>query len=127
MQPRPNAIAVPSVILRHDTPDGGSHLDWMILRESGLLMTFRVASRPDEAGGAFEGVGLADHRAIYLDFEGEISGGRGRVTRVARGVVAVVESSGARVVIEGGYGGARMRWIGSRVEGDRWVFERMPI
>ncbi len=127
MQPRPNAKAVPSVILRHDTPDGGSHLDWMILRESGLLMTFRVASRPDHPGGAFEGARLADHRAVYLDFEGEISGGRGRVTRVARGVVAVVESSEARVVIEGEYGGAGMRWIGSRVEGDRWLFERTSI
>jgi hypothetical protein len=99
----------------------------MILRESGVLMTFRVASRPDHPGGAFEGTKLADHRATYLDFEGEISGDRGRVTRVARGVVAVVELSESRVAIEGGYGGAEMRWIGSRVEGDRWVFERVAI
>lgn len=123
MTPSTPPKSVPSVILRHDTPDGGWHFDWMILRESGGLMTFRVAVRPDEASGEFEATRLADHRAAYLEYEGEISGGRGRVTRVARGEVRLVEASDERVVVEGEYGGTRMRWTGTRARGESWVFE----
>ena len=118
--PRP----VPSVILRHDTPDGGWHFDWMILLENARLLTFRVDERPDQASTAFEAIRLADHRAAYLDFEGELTDGRGRVTRVARGEVAIIERTTERVVIEGGYDGPNMRWGGVLVEGDRWRFER---
>lgn len=127
MAPSTPPKSVPSVILRHDTPDGAWHLDWMMLLENGQLMTFRVAERPDEAGGEFEATRLADHRAAYLDYEGEVSGGRGRVTRVARGRVRLVEARGDRMVVEGGYGGSRLRWTGRRLQGDSWVFERRTL
>ncbi|MCC6228949.1 MAG: hypothetical protein IT432_06965 [Phycisphaerales bacterium] len=118
--------SVPSVILRHDTPDGGWHFDWMILLECGRLMTFRVVERPDEAH-RFAGVRLADHRVAYLDYEGEISGGRGRVTRVARGQVRLTEVNHERVVVEGEFAGASMQWTGTRAQGDSWVFERRAM
>lgn len=122
---------VPSVILRHVTPDGQSHFDWMIQLESGRLMTFRVNMRPDETPGRYAATRLDDHRAAYLDFEGEISGGRGRVTRVARGEVRLLELADERVVAEGWYAGTdgtglrtTSRWTGSRVNADLWEFER---
>lgn len=127
MSPSTPPKSVPSVILRHDTPDGGWHFDWMILLESGRLMTFRIVERPDEAGGEFEATRLADHRAAYLEYEGELTGGRGRVTRVARGEVRLVEANDERVVVEGEYGGRRMRWTGTTARGDLWVFERRAM
>jgi len=99
----------------------------MILLESGRLMTFRVVERPDEAGREFEATRLADHRAAYLEHEGEISGGRGRVTRVARGEVWLVEANDERVVVEGEYGGTTMRWTGTRASGESWVFSRRAM
>lgn len=127
MSPSTPPKSVPSVILRHDTPDGGWHFDWMILLESGLLMTFRVTDRPDVAAPDFGATRLSDHRAAYLEYEGEISGGRGRVTRVARGEVRLVEVNDERVVVEGGYGGTGMRWTGTRASGESWVFGRRAM
>ncbi|MFO0834555.1 MAG: hypothetical protein U0638_06265 [Phycisphaerales bacterium] len=131
MTPSQPLKSVASVILRHDTPDGGTHFDWMILLESGRLMTFRVDARPDEAAVRFGVTRLVDHRAAYLDYEGEISGGRGRVTRVARGEVRLLELADERVVLEGWYAGADgtglrkpSRWKGRRVNADLWEFER---
>lgn len=131
MTPSQPPKSVASVILRHDTPDGEAHFDWMILVESGGLMTFRVNIRPDEAPGWFEARRLVDHRAAYLDFEGEISGGRGRVTRVARGELRLLEVADERVVVEGWYAGSDglglrnpARWTGRRVNADVWEFER---
>ncbi len=131
MTPSQPPKSVASVILRHDTPDGGEHLDWMILLESGWFMTFRTDTRPDQAPGRFEAKRLVDHRAAYLDFEGEISGGRGRVTRMARGEVRLLEFADERVVVEGWYAGKDgtglrkpARWTGSRVNADVWEFER---
>lgn len=87
------------VLLRHDVPSGDAregsggqgaswHYDWMIEEEGNeRLVCFRVMVRVDELdrGARFEGERLADHRREYLEFEGEISGGRGRVKRVAAG------------------------------------------
>jgi hypothetical protein len=36
---------------------------------------------------------LADHRRLYLDYEGEISGNRGRVVRLIRGCVLAVSAA----------------------------------
>lgn len=76
------------VLLRHELPDRTWHYDWMIEQEGNeRLVCFRVTVRVDELtpGARFEGDRLADHRRAYLEYEGEISGGRGRVTRVAAG------------------------------------------
>jgi hypothetical protein len=46
---------------------------------------------------------LGDHRLIYLDFEGEVSGDRGRVRRVDAGTYRTVTWSAGhvRVVVQG--------------------------
>lgn len=78
------------VVLRHTKPDGSWHFDWMIeIRRSAgpgdrSLLTFRTTAVPTETP-AFEAERIADHRAHYLDFQGDIGQGRGRVTRIVAG------------------------------------------
>lgn len=101
------------VLLRHDLPDGSHHYDWMLERENGrALLTFRVGVRLDEPGCTrFDATRLGDHRAAYLTYEGDVSGGRGRVTRVAAGTVeGLRDEPGAGVVT------ARVCWGGAWVE-----------
>jgi hypothetical protein len=65
------------VILEHDYP----HVHWDFMLESGdVLRTWRLAG-PPETGGSIAAEALPDHRRIYLDYEGPVSGGRGQVRR----------------------------------------------
>jgi hypothetical protein len=90
----------PTVLLRHDLPDGSHHFDWMIAtdppmphdrqpRLSGPLLTFRLDDCLVELahGKRLQAIHITDHRPFYLDYEGPIEGDRGRVKRVARGSV----------------------------------------
>src|SRR5882724_3306447 len=55
------------VILRHETPPGfarPAHWDFML-----------------ECGGVLRTWEMADHRLAYLEYEGEVPGGRGTVSR----------------------------------------------
>ncbi|MFT5422297.1 MAG: hypothetical protein ACI89L_000054 [Phycisphaerales bacterium] len=103
--PRPEPMPEPEpgrwCLLRHDLPDGSWHLDLLIapgpesepepdfdparplftLRLPG--QTLPLPNHPDCQG--FQAERIADHRAVYLDYEGPVSGGRGRVTRLASG------------------------------------------
>jgi hypothetical protein len=113
------------VLLRHELPGGEWHYDWMIQRSDEAdapLLTFRVFVRPDDATVLeFAAERLGDHRAVYLEYEGEVSGGRGRVDRVAAGVVESLRESAERVDVRlAGVG----EWRGARVEGTGWEFRR---
>ncbi|MDX2132686.1 MAG: hypothetical protein SFY69_11610 [Planctomycetota bacterium] len=123
------------VLLRHDLPDGSSHYDWMIEATPGAerLLTFRVSARIDLARSdatsemrTFRAERLPDHRRAYLEFEGDIGGGRGTVTRVARGEATRVSLTGddglatVEIVADWGAGAVRLR---GRREGVEWVFE----
>jgi hypothetical protein len=69
------------VILEHDHP----LLHWDLMLECGrVLLTWRLAS-PLRPGEVVNAVRVFDHRLFYLDYEGPISGGRGRVVRWAGG------------------------------------------
>lgn len=50
-----------------------------MLESGGVLKTWRLAAEPKVLPVAAEAIG--DHRLAYLDYEGPISGGRGKVTR----------------------------------------------
>src|SRR5204862_462785 len=66
------------VILEHDHPE--RHWDFML--EAGpVLRTWRLAKAPDATGIRIAAQPLGDHRALYLDYEGPLSGARGTVTR----------------------------------------------
>jgi hypothetical protein len=82
--------ALATVLLLHECPDGTRHVDWMLACDDSAhrpLITFRAAGRIDELaeGASLPLERLGDHRPLYLEYEGEISGGRGTVRRLARG------------------------------------------
>jgi hypothetical protein len=77
------------VILDHDHPF--LHFDVM-LEVGGILRTWRLFGDPLSATAiAAETVG--DHRIEYLDYEGPISGNRGRVVRWDSGFYEIVHNS----------------------------------
>src|SRR5438876_7099275 len=65
------------VVLEHDHP--APHWDFM-LEAGDVLRTWRLAS-PPRAGQIISATATFDHRRLYLDFEGPISGNRGSVRR----------------------------------------------
>jgi hypothetical protein len=73
------------VILAH-TVNGETHFDLMleVAGQEGLR-TYQLSRWPLEVGESCDCNQLNDHRRVYLDYEGEISGGRGVVKRVAEG------------------------------------------
>lgn len=91
-----------AVLLLHTPAGEEAHLDLMIAppgwwwdamtdRSARVLRAWRLDRRVDlehGCGDAVRSVGavtLSGHRALYLDFEGTMSGGRGGVRRLARG------------------------------------------
>ncbi|MCI0364306.1 MAG: hypothetical protein L0Y44_03985 [Phycisphaerales bacterium] len=90
---------LPTVLLRHEMPDGSQHIDWMVAPDSGgtqPLISFRVAEPLDRlsAGGEALAERIADHRPAYLALEGPIGRGRGRVTRIGHGAVVAARRLG---------------------------------
>lgn len=114
------------VVLRHTGhPEAPPHFDWLLERADGPgrnLIAFRTPERPDVCGiGGFSAERLPDHRPLYLDYEGEISGGRGRVERVAQGMCRIAEAETLLTVILYGYGLKKVL-DGRRRGGAEWDF-----
>jgi hypothetical protein len=92
-------------MLRHDLPDGSTHWDWLIERVTGeeRVLTFRLESPwpilDDLSADAFRAERLDDHRAMYLEYEGQVSGDRGEVLRVASGSVDWTHLSESRIEV----------------------------
>jgi hypothetical protein len=92
------------VVLHHTGAEegGGGHFDLMVeVPGERKLMTWRVGVSPEGWGEAEDGdvgaVRIADHRKVYMTYEGEISGGRGEVKRVAEGTAEIVGIVDAQV------------------------------
>jgi hypothetical protein len=66
-------------VLNHDWPT--PHYD-LLLQQGGVLKAWRLFDPPDQDQPLMPN---AEHRLLYLDYEGEVSGGRGRVTAWDRG------------------------------------------
>jgi hypothetical protein len=118
--PSPNDDVRRFVVLRHDGPRG-LHWDFM-LEADGVLRTWALAEEPNgPLNCAAEQ--LADHRLAYLDFEGEVSGGRGAVSRCNAGEYILRQNEAERVVVE--LRGARLRGRATLVrdhDAQRWRF-----
>lgn len=112
-----------TVLLRHSLPDGSWHHDWMIdPGDQRPLLTFRTVALLPEAD-RFEAERIADHRRVYLTYEGPLSGGRGEVERVASGAARLVEDAAGSLVVDVAFAGRPwVRWRGRDV-GAVWVFE----
>jgi hypothetical protein len=109
------------VILCHDT-SRGEHFDFM-LEADGVLKTWALPEAPT-AGVEVACEALADHRLAYLDYEGPISGDRGRVTRWDRGTCVVERQSDREWVVKlagGRLGGmVTLQYMGE--DRKRWRF-----
>lgn len=140
------------VVLRHDLPDGTWHYDLLLdgatapaPDDGGVAATdpnrrtlaaFRLepAATPAHAVALAPGVllearghvahalQLPDHRAVYLTFEGEISGGRGHVRRIAQGQYTLLAAGPDSMSLDISWGsGVRLALELSRVHEDRWA------
>lgn len=113
-----------TVVLYHEVPDGSSHFDWLIDRgDGGRLLAYRMWHRVDDPWTVtFPAQREADHRREYLEYEGEVSRGRGRVVRVGEGRCRVVVETDRRVELWSEFGGVRRSWRGVCVDRDVWRF-----
>lgn len=75
------------VLLYHQYSSGDERNDhWdLMLEHEGQLLTWALSEKP-LPGKSIVAKALDDHRIEYLQFEGEISGDRGWVERLASGV-----------------------------------------
>jgi hypothetical protein len=88
------------VILAHDWPE--PHFD-LLLEAGAVLRAWRLRGEPGAAAVPAEP--NADHRTLYLDYEGPVSGDRGTVSRwdagtfdwIVDGACAVLEFHGTRL------------------------------
>lgn len=78
----------------HHTGVDAPHYDLLFETAAGSpLTTYRVDRWPMETGAVLV-ERLADHRRIYLDYEGPISGNRGTVRRVSQGTCRLHQMEG---------------------------------
>lgn len=89
------------VVLRHDAGErlvrtDQCHFDWMFETEGALRTWSTEPVSFDEEPISVDAQSLVDHRMMYLDFEGDIGGGRGTVTKVIGGEYQAIETSPSR-------------------------------
>ena len=72
----------------HDSPYSPNSANETLLDAPPLLLTFEVLSPPNEwFDHILPAKRLADHRPVYLDYEGPIPGGRGHVKKILAGTI----------------------------------------
>jgi DNA polymerase ligase (LigD)-like protein len=89
------------VLLEHHW--NGIHWDFMLETVDGSALRTWAVDAPIVPGRDLPARALGDHRLAYLDFEGEVSGGRGTVRRVDSGTyeAEVWEPDRVRVRLQG--------------------------
>jgi hypothetical protein len=83
-------------VLIHDSPRG-LHFDFFL--EDGKALKTWAFPPPLEAGIEIQCTALEDHRPIYLDYEGPISGDRGSVVRWDRGTYEIETWNDGEVIV----------------------------
>jgi hypothetical protein len=94
-------------ILIHDYP----HRHWdLLLEQEGQekLRTWRLG-KPPTVGEMIPAEALPDHRRMYLDYEGPLSGGRGEVKQWDAGVYEPLSQSATEI---------KLRFAGQRIQGE---------
>jgi hypothetical protein len=107
-------------VLHHDHPE--PHLD-LLLEAGEAAWTWRLREWPT-LGHAIPAERLADHRLLYLEYEGEVSGGRGTVKRLDGGeydLVSCPPSSPGRILAR--LYGSRLRGVLELCEGEEGFWE----
>jgi hypothetical protein len=110
------------VILEHDHPE--QH--WDLMLEAGeVLRTWRLLAAPTP-GHSVRAEPSFDHRKLYLDHEGPVSGGRGTVTAWDRGTfeaeAGALDPGRSRLVLR--LDGVRLRGTATLERDERggWAF-----
>lgn len=119
------------VLLEH-VQDTGRH--WDLMFEAGAaLATWQLTKNPifKACGQKTEPIlaqRLADHRRTYLNYQGQISGGRGSVTRLDQGQYLLIEQQPDRIKLtlcgqslHGKYELIKSPTNENMGEGDYWV------
>ena len=83
-------------ILEHDWPE--RHWD-LFLEADGVLRAWRLLAEP-LPGAVVPAESAADHRLMYLDYEGPVAGGRGTVTRWDTGTFEWVRYEPRRALVD---------------------------
>lgn len=107
-------------LLAHDHPF--PHYDLMLER-AGVLWTWRLRALP---AATFVAERSGDHRLLYLDYEGPVSGDRGSVTRCDGGSLTWLEAEGERIEVEVHGALYRGRLTGTRQPDGSWAFAFTP-
>ncbi len=117
------------VILRHEMPpesDRGLHWDLM-LEQAGVLRTWALSEEP-RIGSTIQGLLLDDHRLAYLEFEGEVTGGRGIVTAWMKGTYKRYGEDATQFVIDLLSPNWTSRVVAAQTEKtNQWQFQFDPI
>ncbi len=93
------------VVLLHQFPprsERESHWDLLLEQphaKCNQLLTFEVSAPPQDWGKPTSAKRLHDHRSIYLEYEGPISGNRGAVSQVLKGDAQWVTQSENSLVL----------------------------
>jgi hypothetical protein len=117
------------VVLEHDHPE--PHWDFM-LEHAGVLKTWRLPVFPPVQGQKIQAQAIADHRLLYLNYEGPVSGNRGHVVRRDQGMYELLFDvasdqerpfAGSRLLLS--LKGNRLcgRFALQRLHGNDWQFE----
>lgn len=83
------------VLLEHEWD--GVHWDFML--ESGDVLRTWAVDAPIVPGVDLPARALPDHRRVYLEYEGDVSGNRGRVRRVDEGWYETIAWEAGRVLV----------------------------
>jgi hypothetical protein len=110
------------VILEHDHPS----LHWDLMLESGDVLRSWRLSEPPQPVRNVAATSMFDHRRMYLDYEGLVSGNRGRVLRWDHGTFAWRQIQSNRLAVD--MNGARLcgRLILEQTNGDQWIVNYAP-
>lgn len=122
--------ALRTAVLQHTTADGVHH-DWLMedpaledpMAEQARLWTARIQAPPTQWArlGRIQLQVIPPHRRAYLTYQGAVSGGRGRVRRVATGRCVPQLWSSERAVLLLDLGMDNLRMEMRRLGPTRWV------
>ncbi len=112
-------------VLLHRTPPGYPRPDhWdLLLEQPGGLWTWALPAPPER--GPAQAQRLPDHRLVYLEYEGPVSGGRGTVTRWDQGEYELLRADPQR--LELCFWGEKLRGgyvLAATGSGDYWRWTR---
>jgi DNA polymerase Ligase (LigD) len=102
-------------------------IHWDLMLERGAVLSTWAFDVPVIPDADLPARALPDHRRIYLEYQGDVSGDRGTVRRIDEGtyIPMIWEDDRIHLQMEGSQlvGEAELRQVGIRSDGARsWVF-----